>query len=102
MITTTARFGAVGVWEAMISARSCWLAQWSEWDPATTGADRQESGEEKAERILREGLKRLGRERDELAERRNAVRAKVKLAKQLRQETAMTLRWIAQRLEMGS
>ena len=48
------------------------------------------------------GLKRLSWEKTELAERRKGDRAKVKLAKQLRQETAMTLRWIAQRLEMGS
>ena len=60
--------------------------------PGHYGADRQESGEEKAERILREGLKRLGWEKNELAERRKGDGDKVKLAKQLRQETTMTLR----------
>jgi hypothetical protein len=51
---------------------------------------------------VREGLKRLGWEKNELAERRKEDRAKVKLAKRLRQETVMTLGWIEKRLEMGS
>ncbi len=49
--------------------------------PGHSGADRQESGEEKAERIIGEGLKRLGWEKNDLAERRKGDRAKVKLAK---------------------
>ena len=37
-----------------------------------------------------------------LRARRKGHRAKVKLARRLRQETAMSLKWIAQRLQMGS
>ena len=69
---------------------------------AFIGAAVRAIGEEKAERIVREGLKQLGWEKNELTERRKGGRGKLKLAKQLRQETTMTLRWIAQRLEMGS
>jgi hypothetical protein len=41
------------------------------------------------------------REKD-LSKRRKGDKAKVKLARRLRSETIMTLRWIADRLQMGS
>jgi hypothetical protein len=37
-----------------------------------------------------------------LSERPKGDKAKVKLARQLREQTTMTLRWIADRLQMGS
>jgi hypothetical protein len=66
------------------------------------GADRQETGEQKAKRIVREDLKRLGWEKGDLPPRRKGDEGKVAVARRLRQETTMTLRWIAQRLQMGS
>ena len=70
--------------------------------PNHYGADRQESGEGKAERLVAEGLKKLGWNERELALRRKREKEKVKLARRLRAQTTMTLAWIAQRLRMGS
>jgi Transposase IS200 like len=66
------------------------------------GAQRQESDRQKAERVVKEELGRLGWEEDDLGARRKGHRAKVMLARRLRQETTMSLKWIAQRLQMGS
>jgi len=66
------------------------------------GVERQEAGEVKAERLVREGLQELGWAEKQLAERRKKDKGKVKLARQLRAQTTMTLRWIAERLRMGS
>jgi putative transposase len=66
------------------------------------GAERQESGEEKAERILVEELKRRKWGEADLLKRRKGDQEKVKMALRLRRETTMTLKWIAQRLQMGS
>ena len=65
-------------------------------------AERQEADEARAERLVRVGLQKLGWREKELRERRKGDKAKVKLARQLRAETTMTLRWIAERLHMGS
>jgi hypothetical protein len=65
------------------------------------GAERQESGEAKAERLVREGLAKLGWSESDLAERRKGDPGKVGIARRLRQETTMTLAWIGQRLRMG-
>ena len=65
------------------------------------GAERQESGEAKAERLVREELGKLGWEEADLAERRKGDPGKVRIARRLRQETTMTLAWIARRLQMG-
>ena len=70
--------------------------------PNHYGADREESGERKAERLVAEGLKTLGWDEKELALRRKGDKGKVKLARRLRAQTTMTLAWIAQRLCMGS
>jgi REP element-mobilizing transposase RayT len=65
------------------------------------GAERQESGAAKAERLVREGLAALAWEEADLRRRRKGDPGKVRLARRLRQETTMTLAWIAQRLHMG-
>jgi hypothetical protein len=69
--------------------------------PSHYGAERQETGLQKAERVVQEELERLGWE-EELRARRKGHRAKVLLARRLREETTMSLKWIAQRLHMGS
>ena len=55
---------------------------------------------EKAERILRNSLAKLGWRRNDLHRRRKSDPKKVLLARRLRSETAVSLRWIAGRLEM--
>ena len=66
------------------------------------GAERQEIGEARAQRLVREGLGALGWTEKELSEKAKGDKGKVKLARQLRAETTMTLRWIADQLQMGS
>jgi REP element-mobilizing transposase RayT len=66
------------------------------------GAERQESGEAKAEQIVAEELKRRKWDEAELVKRRKGDPEKVKMALRLRRESIMTLKWIAQRLHMGS
>ena len=70
--------------------------------PSHYGAERQETGLQKAERIVQGEIQRLGWDEDELRARRKGDRAKVMLARRLRQETSMSLKWIAQRLHMGT
>jgi hypothetical protein len=66
------------------------------------GAERQESGEAKAERLVEEELRKLIWTKTDLTQRRKSDPVKVRLARRLRKETTMTLAWIARRLEMGS
>ena len=70
--------------------------------PSHYGTERQETGVQKAERIVKEEIERLGWAEEELRARRKGHRAKVMLARRLRQETTMSLKWIAERLHMGS
>jgi putative transposase len=65
------------------------------------GEAKRESAQEKAQRIVAEELKRVGWEEADLLKHRKGDRRKVKLARRLRQETTMTLKWIADRLKMG-
>jgi REP element-mobilizing transposase RayT len=57
---------------------------------------------QKAERIVQKEIQRLGWDEDELRARRKGDRAKVMLARRLRQEAAMSLKWIVQSLHMGT
>ncbi|MBU6402872.1 MAG: transposase [Verrucomicrobia bacterium] len=66
------------------------------------GAERRESGQEMAERLVGAGLARLGWTAKELIRRPKGDQEKVKLAGELRKATTMTFAWIAQRLHMGS
>ena len=70
--------------------------------PSHYGAERQETGLQKAERVVQEEIQRLGWDEDELRARPKGDRAKVMLARRLRQKTSMSLKWIAQRLHMGT
>jgi len=65
------------------------------------GAERQETEEAKAERLVVEELAALGWDGDELSRRRKGDPDKVRIARRLRRETTMTLGWIARRLGMG-
>ena len=55
----------------------------------------------KAEGMVVEELNKRGWTEQELKERRKTDAVKVQMARRLRDETVMTLDWIAQRLEMG-
>ncbi len=65
------------------------------------GAHRHESEEAKAQSLVREELARLGLTEAELEMRCKEVVGKVGIARQLWQETTMTLAWIARRVQMG-
>jgi len=58
----------------------------------------QETGEQKAQRIVLEEMKQLGREEVDPPQRRKGDQEKVVAARRLRQETTMTLKWIALKL----
>jgi hypothetical protein len=66
------------------------------------GGERQASGEEKAQRLVRGELDRRGLKEEDLTVLPKGDKKKVALARRLRQETTMSLKWIAQRLHMGS
>jgi hypothetical protein len=55
------------------------------------GADRQESGEVKAERLVQEELGKLCWTEADLAQQRKGDAGKVRIARRLRRETTMTL-----------
>jgi hypothetical protein len=66
------------------------------------GADRQQSGEEKTQHTVREELRRRCWKEEDLPGLPKGDKSKVALARRLRQETTMSLKWIARRLRMGS
>ncbi len=71
-------------------------------DERHRAAERSETDEEKAQRIVNAALTRRGWGEAELRARRKSDPDKVAIAWQLRSETAMSLKWIAARLQMGS
>ncbi|MGI9115266.1 MAG: hypothetical protein ACR2FX_09595 [Chthoniobacterales bacterium] len=63
---------------------------------------RMETEEEVAQRIVRAGMRELGWSESDLQHRRKSNGGKVALARELRNNTSVSLEWIARRLEMGS
>jgi len=66
------------------------------------GRERNQTDEQRAEAMIAARLKKLGWAKSELAARRKSDPYKVALAREVRSQTTMSLKWIAQRLEMGS
>ena len=66
------------------------------------GRERDETEQTRAMRVVREELKRFGWTKAELKRRRKGDEQKVALARRLREETAVSLRWIAENLHMGT
>jgi len=66
------------------------------------GSERRECEEEEARRLVSEELRRLGWAEAELGRRQKGDPEKVKIARRVRTETTMTLKWIAARLQMGT
>ena len=64
--------------------------------------ERTATDEELAERIVNAGMKELGWVKEDLRRRAKSDLAKVALARRLREETSVQLKWIARRLEMGT
>jgi putative transposase len=66
------------------------------------GAEREEAAETRAERVVREELRRRRWKESELEQRAKGDREKVAIAACLRRETEVTVKWIAERLRMGT
>ena len=66
------------------------------------GSERQETVEAHAERIVEQEMKRRRWREKDLARRTKGDPGKVAMAVRLRAETAVTVKWIAQRLQMGA
>jgi REP element-mobilizing transposase RayT len=66
------------------------------------GPELREADLAHAERILKGQLRQRRWTEDELSRRRKGDPEKVRMASQLREQTTMTLKWIAQRLKMGT
>jgi len=64
--------------------------------------ERQGSGEQKARGIVVGELKRIGWTAEDLKHRQKGDAKKVRIAQRLRAETTMTLKWIAEELQMGA
>jgi hypothetical protein len=64
--------------------------------------ERRESEEQKAERVVREELRRIKWGEEDLEKQRKGHPKKVGIAKRLRRETVVSLKWIANRLKMGT
>jgi REP element-mobilizing transposase RayT len=67
-----------------------------------SGEEGGESAEVKAERIVKEELRRRGWRKAELRKLAKGDKGKVAIAARLRRETTVTLQWVAERLAMGS
>jgi putative transposase len=67
-----------------------------------SGQERRESSQAQAENIIAQALREAGWEEADLARSRKGDPVKIALASQLRRETTMTLKWLAQRLHMGA
>ena len=70
--------------------------------PSHYGQQKREAAEEKAKRIVEEELRRLGWSQAELRQRPKGDTAKVRIARRLRAETTVTLKWTAAVLVMGT
>jgi putative transposase len=65
------------------------------------GEAKQETEEQKAQRVVGEEMRKRRWTERELARRRKTDAEKVKIAARVRRETVMTMDWIAARLQMG-
>ena len=66
------------------------------------GEEARQTELERAEVMACAELKKAGLSEEELSRRRKGDQKKARVAMRLRQKTSMTLRWIAQRLQMGT
>src|SRR4051812_6821993 len=71
-------------------------------DPNQSQREIGKGMEQRAERLVIEGMRAAKWDEDRLERERKGHAVKVRLAEQLRRETTMTLKWIAKRLRMGT
>jgi REP element-mobilizing transposase RayT len=64
--------------------------------------ERAETDEAKAERIIQAGLRELGWTEEDLRQRKKCIPEKVGLAQRVRAETTLSLKRVAERLNMGT
>jgi hypothetical protein len=64
--------------------------------------ERREIAEKQAEKMITARLKKLGWTKKELTRRAKSDPQKVRLASELREQTTVSLKWIAKQLKMGS
>ena len=67
-----------------------------------TWREREESMEQRARRIVEEGLIEAGWDAQRLGNERKSHPVKAALARRLRRETTVSLKWIAENLFMGT
>jgi REP element-mobilizing transposase RayT len=67
-----------------------------------SGGLHRESAEAKAQKIIAEELKRLGWRKNELSRRRKGDPAKLVIAARLRRETTLSIKQIAERVQLGT
>jgi len=67
-----------------------------------SGGLRRDNAESRAKRIIAEELRRLGWKEADLAKRRKNDPDKLALAARLRKETTLSLKWIAERVGLGT
>jgi len=67
-----------------------------------SGELRRETAEQKGNRLIAEELARLGWQESDLASRRRADPDKLAIAVRLRNETTLSIKWIAARVRIGS
>jgi putative transposase len=65
-------------------------------------SERRETDQALAERLVRDALNKLGWTETDLKRKAKADPKKVKIARQVREQTPMTRQWVATRLHMGS
>lgn len=70
--------------------------------PNHFGDERRESAEQKADRILSQEAETMGLRASQLPSGAGAQAARLRIARRIRQETTMSLRWIAARLGFSS
>ena len=89
-------FGDETLKEELLAAVNRQAASWHH------GEELRESAEAKAERIVAEELRRRQWTDRALEARRKGDPGKLAIARRLREETTMTMAWIAERLKMGT
>ena len=67
-----------------------------------SGELHRETAEQKANRIIAKELARLGWPKSELATHRRSEPGKLAIAARLRSETALPIKWIAARVQIGT
>jgi REP element-mobilizing transposase RayT len=73
------------------------------WREYHYGEERRQSAQQQqAEQLIRKGLRQARWTEKDLVRRAKGDPLKLRLAARLREETTMTLKWIAERLQMGS